>query len=242
MKQVAISVVVPCFNEAPTIYENLKIIHGYLFRNFHDFEMIAVDDGSTDGTRQELARFQGDYALKIIRKDVNRGKGSAVKSGVAAGRHNVLMFLDADLGIPVEELGKFIEELEKGHDIVIASRFVPGLKIKRPVAWHRRLMEKGFRFFRLLIVSDWKVKDTQCGFKVFSREIAEKVFPRLTLERFAFDAELVFVASKFGYTIKELPVTLQNPPNSHVRMIRDPLNMFSDLIKIRVNDWRGKYK
>ncbi len=241
MKNGRISVVVPCFNEGKTIGKNLKIINDYLKSHFEAFEIIAVNDGSTDNTMLELKKLLPLIPLRVIHQETNEGKGQAVKAGILEGAYDVVMFLDADLGIPIEELEKFIKEFENGYDIVIASRFVPGLKVKRPVRWHRKIMEKGFRLLRVIILDDWRVKDTQCGFKVFRRGVVEKIFPKLTLKRFAFDAELVFVARKFNCKIKELPISLQNPPNSHVRIIRDPLNMFCDLLRIKLNDWNGKY-
>jgi len=152
------------------------------------------------------------------------------------------MFLDADLGIPVEELEKFLEEIDGGADIVIASRFVPGLKVMSPVLWHRKIMEKVFRLLRKVILNNWKIEDTQCGFKVFKKEVAKKIFAMATIERFAFDSEIMFIAKKFGYRVKELPVSLQNPTQSSVRILFDPLNMFFALLKIRAYDIRGKYK
>lgn len=234
--------VVPCFNEEKTIYQNLKKIHKYLVPRFEQFEIIAVNDGSKDKTLEELERARREIPLKIINNKTNRGKGRAVRNGILVGQYDIVMFLDADLGIPIEELDKFIPELNNGYDIVIASRFVPGIKIKRPVLWYRRFMEKIFRLLRMIIVNDWNVKDTQCGFKVFRRKAAMKIFPRLNVNRFAFDAEVIFIANKFGYKIKELPITLQNPPESHIRLVCDPANMIWDLLRIRVNDWRGEYE
>jgi dolichyl-phosphate beta-glucosyltransferase len=238
-----ISVVVPCFNEEKTIYQNIKRIADYLQANFDKFEIIAINDGSIDNTSAELLRLkQGNFFVRIIDHKQNEGKGKVVRDGVLESQYSIVMFLDADLGIPIEELEKFVKEIENGYDIAIASRFVPGLKITRPVRWHRKVMEKGFRLLRVLIINDWQIKDTQCGFKVFKKEAAMSIFPKLTVKRFAFDAELIFVASKKRLKIKELPITLQNPPNSHVRIIRDPLNMTLDLIKIKVNHLKKKYK
>ncbi|PIU79279.1 MAG: glycosyl transferase [Candidatus Moranbacteria bacterium CG06_land_8_20_14_3_00_43_56] len=242
MKSGRISVVVPCFNEEKTIYFNLKNIFDYLNNRFHDFELIAVNDGSADKTLEELRRFQKEFPIRIIDNQPNEGKGKAVQRGILKSRFETVMFLDADLGIPIEELDGFLEEVKNGFDLVIASRFVPGLKILRPVVWHRRIMEKIFRLLRIIIINIWNIKDTQCGFKVFRREAAMKIFSRLTVKRFAFDAEVIFLANKFGYKMKELPISLQNPPESHIRLVRDPLNMTWDLLRIRVNDWRGKYK
>ncbi|PIV84188.1 MAG: hypothetical protein COZ28_00485 [Candidatus Moranbacteria bacterium CG_4_10_14_3_um_filter_44_15] len=242
MKSGRISVVVPCFNEEKTIYFNLKNIFDYLNNRFHDFELIAVNDGSADKTLEKLRRFQKEFPIRIIDNQPNEGKGKAVQRGILKSRFETVMFLDADLGIPIEELDGFLEEVKNGFDLVIASRFVPGLKILRPVVWHRRIMEKIFRLLRIIIINIWNIKDTQCGFKVFRREAAMKIFSRLTVKRFAFDAEVIFLANKFGYKMKELPISLQNPPESHIRLVRDPLNMTWDLLRIRVNDWRGKYK
>ncbi|MFA5871137.1 MAG: glycosyltransferase [Parcubacteria group bacterium] len=238
-----ISVVVPCFNEEETIYQNIKRIAEYLQARFDKFEIIAVNDGSADNTAVELLRLkQENISLEVINHEVNEGKGKVVRDGVMASQYDLVMFLDADLGIPIEELEKFVEEIEKGCDIAIASRFVPGLKIKRPVKWHRKVMEKGFRLLRVIIINDWYIKDTQCGFKVFKKDAAMSIFPRLSVKRFAFDAELIFVANKKKFKIKELPITLQNSPRSHVRIIRDPLNMTLDLIKIKVNHLKKRYK
>jgi dolichyl-phosphate beta-glucosyltransferase len=242
MRNKAISVVIPCFNEEKTIQKNLLRIYNYLKDRFGSFEMIVVNDGSTDRTLKEVKKIQDELHLRVIDNKLNEGKGKVVRQGVLESTFDIVMFLDADLGIPIEELGKFVAEIESGSDIAIASRFVPGLRIVRPVSRHRKFMEKVFRLLRIMIINIRNVKDTQCGFKVFRRDAAMKVFPRLTVKRFAFDAELIYVANKNGLEIKELPIALQNPPVSHVRLVRDPLNMMRDLVKIRLNDWAGKYK
>lgn len=239
-----LSVVIPCFNEGKTIYENIKKINDYLSGRFSSYEIIAVNDGSMDNTLLELQRVQKELPLKIINGTENSGKGKAVRDGIlsASDESEVTMFLDADLGIPIEELEKFLEELDRGTDIVIASRFVPGLKVMQPVLWYRKIMEKVFRFLRKVILNNWKIEDTQCGFKVFKKEVAKKIFEMATIQRFAFDSEVMFIAKKFGYKIKELPVSLQNPAQSSVRIVFDPINMFFALLKIRAYDMKGKYK
>jgi dolichyl-phosphate beta-glucosyltransferase len=244
MKNTKISVVTPCFNESKHIRKNIKRIDDYLKKRFDSYELIAVNDGSRDNTAEELFALQEEIGLTVIDNKQNQGKGGAVKDGMSAIRResDVVMFIDSDLGIPVEELEKFIEEIESGHDIVIASRFVPGLKIVQPVQFHRKLMEKAFRLIRMAITNNWNVKDTQCGFKVFRREAAMKIFPKLTVKRFAFDAEVIFVANKYRYKIKELPIHLQNPPSRSLRIFRDPANMILDLLRIRMNSWKGKYE
>jgi len=244
MRNTKISVVTPCFNESRNIRKNIKGIDEYLKERFDSYELIAVNDGSRDNTSEELEKLQAEIGLKMIDNAQNQGKGGAVKDGMSAIRQesDVAMFIDSDLGIPIEELEKFVEEIESGYDIVIASRFVPGLKIIQPVQLHRKIMEKAFRLIRMVITNNWNVKDTQCGFKVFRRAAAAKIFPKITVKRFAFDAEVIFVANKYGYKIKELPIHLQNPPSRSLRIFRDPANMIWDLLRIRMNSWKGKYK
>jgi dolichyl-phosphate beta-glucosyltransferase len=244
MKNTKISVITPCYNEERNIRRNITKINDYLAARFSHYEIIVVNDGSRDNTREELAKLQQEIKVKIIDNAENQGKGGAVKDGMLgiSGENEVVMFLDSDLGIPIEELEKFVAEIKKGHDIVIASRFVPGLKILRPVQIHRWVMERAFRLIRMAITNNWNVKDTQCGFKVFRREAAMKIFPKLTIRRFAFDAEVIFVANKNKYRIKELPIHLQNPPSRSLRIFRDPANMIWDLMRIRANDLRGKYE
>ncbi len=244
MKNTKISVITPCFNEGKNIQKNIKKIDDYLAPRFSQYEIIVVNDGSRDNTGEELAKLQDEIQLKVIDNTENQGKGGAVRDGMLAssGENEVAMFLDSDLGISIEELEKFISEIGNGNDIVIASRFVPGLKVMRPVQLHRKVMEKAFRMIRMLITNNWKVKDTQCGFKVFRREAAMKIFPKVTVKRFAFDAEVMFLANKYGFKTKELPIHLQNPPSMSLRIFRDPINMIGDLLKIRMNDWKGKYR
>ncbi len=242
MNSEKISVVIPCFNEEISIYDNIKKIFRHLEGEFENFEIIAVNDGSNDGTMEELKKVQDEIPLTIINNFLNEGKGKAVKDGILKSTGEIVMFLDADLAIPIEELPKFIAEIKKGFEIAIASRFVPGLKVTKKVLWYRILMEKAFRLIRMAIINNYDVRDTQCGFKVFTREAAMKIFPLMTIKRFAFDAEIIFIAELFKYKIKELPITLQNPRRSHIRIINDSLNMFFDLIKIRLNNIKKLYK
>jgi dolichyl-phosphate beta-glucosyltransferase len=237
-----ISVVLPCFNEGSRIYKNIEKIYDFLVSKNLSFEIIAVNDGSSDNTTEELERIKIKIPIQIINNVQNKGKGDAVRRGVLASQNEIVMFLDADLGISIEELDKFLEEIDKGNDLVIASRFVPGLKIKTQVLWYRRIMEKIFRILRMIILDDYEIQDTQCGFKVFKNQTAKEIFSILKTKRFAFDSEVIFLATKKGYKIKELPITLQNPKKSSIKIIKDSFNMFGDLLKIRINYLLGKYQ
>jgi glycosyltransferase involved in cell wall biosynthesis len=245
MQKMSVSVIIPCLNEGNTIYGNIKKINSYLSSNFDIYEIIAVNDGSQDNTVSEIKRFQSDFSsapLHIIDNEINEGKGKVVTDGILKSSHSIVMFLDADLAIPIEELGKFVREIEGGCDLAIASRFVPGLKIMKPVLWYRKFMERVFRIMRMVIIDNYTIKDTQCGFKVFRREVAMDIFPLLKVRRFAFDAEIIHIATIRKYKVKELPITLQNPTASSIRIIRDSWNMFLDLIRIRLNSSKGYYK
>lgn len=240
-----ISVIVPCFNEEKTIAKNIQIIHNYLTEHYASFEIIVSNDGSTDKTLSELNKIKNEFSLKIINTIKNAGKGNAVKNGILASdpESEVVMFLDADLAIPINELNKFYNALKTQKlDLAIASRFVPGLRVVEPVLWYRKIMEKVFRLLRAIILNDWQVKDSQCGFKVFRRSSAMRIFNLSTISRFAFDSEVIFLAKKFNFSIKELPITLCNPRISHIRIVADSVNMFFALFKIRLNNFKGLYK
>lgn len=239
-----ISVIIPCFNEGRTIGSNIQKIHSYLAGKFTAFEIIAVNDGSRDNTLTELEKISVTIPLKIISRIENKGKGRTVRDGILASdpASEIVMFLDADLGIPIQELENFVAAIEHGADLVIASRFVPGLKILQPVLWYRKFMERVFRLIRMILLNNWEVKDTQCGFKVFRQNVAQRIFPMTTIDRFAFDAEIIFLAKKLGYNIQELPISLQNPEQTSVRIFFDPFNMLLALFKIRLNDLTGVYK
>ena len=244
MENEKISVIVPCYNEEKSIYDHLIKIHTYLKTHFAQCEIIVVNDGSRDNTVAELKRASAHIPLTIINSSMNMGKGHAVRQGILASdiKSTFVMFLDADLAIPIEELQKFINVLhDDGIDIAIASRLVPGLTVLEPVLFHRKVMEFVFRFLRAIILNDWQIRDSQCGFKVFRRTAAMRIFTQTTVNRFAFDSEVVFLARKLDLHIKELPITLCNPPKSHVRIIFDPLNMFCSLFTIRWNHIRGMY-
>lgn len=244
MNHKKISVILPCFNEEKTIRKNLEHIYAYLKKNFSSFEIIAVNDGSSDNTREELEKSAVVLPIRIVDNWINGGKGKAVRDGVLASREEseIVMFLDADLAIPIEELEKFLLSIDNGVDLAIASRLVPGLKVKKPVAWYRKIMELVFVGLRMVIINSYNIRDTQCGFKVFRRKVAMRIFKMATIDRFAFDSEVIFIAKKFGYDIQELPITLQNPRTSHVRIVRDSINMFFALLKIRLNDLTGVYQ
>lgn len=241
MHREKVSVVLPCYNQSQHIYKNLDHIRTYLESQDLDYELIAVNDGSTDSTEAELLRARDDFGITVISYPQNRGKGAAVKTGMARASGEYQGFFDTDLAIPIETLDSFLVSLRSGNDIAVASRFLKNSIVRIPVPFYRRILEKGFLFLRNLILNNEDVKDTQCGAKMFTRAVAKKIFPKITVNRFAFDAELIYLAKKFGFSVEEIPFSLQNPEQTSVRVLKDSLSMASDLIRVRIQDWIGKY-
>ncbi|MGK2848834.1 MAG: glycosyltransferase [Minisyncoccota bacterium] len=239
-----ISVILPCYKEADVITTNILIVARYLTAHFDRYEIIVVVDGSPDHTHQIVKKLQKEHAeipLVLITFPVNQGKGSAVKAGVLASQYDPILFLDADLTIAITELGRFLTALDTS-DMVIASRLIGGSKFHEPISWYRIIFARGFYLLQALILNNVRYPDTQCGFKLFRRETALALFSKITVQRFAFDAELIFLARRLHTRITTLPVTiLRDLRNTNVSILRDPINMFFALLKIRLNDWRGKY-
>ncbi len=236
-----LSVVVPAYNQGEVLEKNIRHIQGYLKQKGALFEIIIVNDGSTDQTKKILTSIQQELSLNIFTHEKNLGKGKAVATGVLAAQFPRVLFLDADLAIPIESTEPFLEALEQGKDIVIASRFVPGNAVETKVLWYRQILEKIYWLLRRCIIGIDHIKDTQCGYKLFHTEIAKDIFSQLTCNRFSFDTEILYIATVKGYTIKELPITLQNPTRSSIRIVRDSAQMFFDLLKIRYLRLRGAY-
>jgi dolichyl-phosphate beta-glucosyltransferase len=231
----SISVVIPAFNEGGRILPTLRMIDDYLRDNAHRYEIIVVDDGSSDNTL-EVVRGEGERLkhIRLISNEINRGKGFSVRRGVLSAHHDLVLISDADLSTPIEEVAKFLPWVEKGYDVVIGSRALRESDIIRKQPWYRQTMGKTFNVIvRTIVLGGFR--DTQCGFKMFSAAAGKKVFESLKTERFAFDVEALLRAKKIGYRIKEVPVRWVNSPQSRVRVLRDSVRMFLDLVCIRLS-------
>lgn len=240
-----ISVVVPCYKEAGVIERNIQALDTYLKEHFGRYEIIVVTDGSPDATKENVKRLghvRPDIPIVLLSFTRNQGKGAAVKAGVLASRYDPVLFIDADLTIPIQELDRFLAAL-KSSDMAIASRLVSGSHFEEPIPWYRTVMARGFHLLQILFLGNFEFSDTQCGFKLFRRDIALRLFRKLTVKRFAFDAELIFLASRFNLRVAVLPVTIKKDPrNTNVHALRDPFNMFCALLKIRWNELQGEYR
>jgi dolichyl-phosphate beta-glucosyltransferase len=236
-----LSLIVPAYNEGQRLGSSLRAMAQYFRDNEITYELLVVDDGSTDDTPAVIAAAAAeDSALRGIGYAPNRGKGCAVRAGMLAARGEYLMFTDADLSIPIAITADFLDALRHGYDIAIASRWHPGSSSAVPPPLLRRLMGSVFRWcVRRLVISD--VRDTQCGCKAYRADVARRLFAQSQIERFSFDAEVIFLATRAGYQIKEIPFALHYIPGSSVRPLRDSLLMLRDLVRIRLNEARGVY-
>lgn len=238
-----LSVVIPAYNEEQHITTTLETLMGFLERWAKwPYEIIVVDDGSTDATAELVERFsQNGCPVRLLRGERNCGKGCAVRRGMLHARGAYRFFIDADLSYPVEDIDTMLAQLQDGYDIVIGSRALAGshMEVRPPL---RRYLAG--RVYSLLIQAFLMqgIPDTQCGFKGFGHDAAEKLFSRLTLDGWAFDVELLFLARKFGYRLQMIPVRLTFAKDtSKVRLFSHSLQMFLDLLRIRLNDARGIY-
>lgn len=237
-----VSVVIPAYNESKCIEKTLFTISNYLSKNFADFEIIVVDDGSSDNTFSLVSLASGTIPnLKVLRNPVNRGKGYSVKKGALSAVFDYIIFTDVDLSTPIEELEACIKHFNNGSDIVIGSRALKKSRVIKRQGFLRMNMGKTFNLFIQLILFRG-IKDTQCGFKCFKKSVARELFRLQHLRGFCFDVEILYIARKKGYSITEAPVRWINREDSRVAMIRDSVRMFLGLFYVRLNSIRGYYE
>ena len=238
--QPMLSIVVPAFNEAARIGVSLHKIDEFMRDSSLTYEVIVVDDGSTDETPTIINQSEVKV-LRFIRNSSNHGKGYAVRQGVLAATGNYVLFTDADLSAPIEELRKLLDvALNEGADIVIGSRALDRNFIEKHQSRFRELSGIAFN----LMVRSFlglPLHDTQCGFKLFDRQKSRRIFERLTTHGFGFDPELLFLAKRQGLRIREVPVRWSHAEGSKVRFLRHATVMFMDLARIRWNALMGKY-
>lgn len=239
-----LSIVIPCYKEREVIAANITAIDAYVQTRFERYEIIVVTDGSLDGTPTEVERLKnerGDIPLQHIAFMKNRGKGAAVRAGFLAAQYEFVLMIDADLTISIKELDNFLPAIEHA-DLAIASRLAPGTVFEEPAPFHRVLTARVFHILQILILGNFEFSDTQCGFKLFRRERLGLLFEAMTIDRFAFDAELLFLVRRMNLRVAILPVHIQKDArNTNVKIVRDSLNMLWSLLQIRWNDSLGRY-
>ena len=228
-----LSIVIPAYNEEQRLPRTIEQIERYLDGRQISYELILVDDGSKDGTRQVMdAAAERNPRIRLEALPGNRGKGRALSTGVAVARGEEVLVTDADLSTPIEELEKLEAALKSGAGVAIASRAVRGsrIDIRQPI--YRVLMGKAFNVIVqvVLLPGIW---DTQCGFKLFRADVARPVFAALTTDGFGYDPEVLYLAKRRGVKIVEVPVVWQHSAPTKVMPIRSSFDMFKHVVRVR---------
>src|SRR5579872_2246086 len=233
MRPATISIVIPAFNESRRIADSLRRVREFIEHSPLSFEILVVDDGSTDGTAAIVSSFEYE-GVRLIRHDENRGKGFSVRAGVLEASGTYVLFTDADLSTPIDECRKLHDVAEnEPADIVIGSRALDRRCIERHQSRFREI--GGIVFNRLMRIGlGLKLYDTQCGFKLFHRARTRAIFERQTIDGFGFDPEILFLAARRGLRIREVPVRWSHADDTKVRVIRDGVRMTVDLLRIRL--------
>lgn len=220
----------------------LERVCEYLSTKDFPYEIVVVDDGSTDNTLQITKSIaNNNNHINVLSNERNSGKGYSVRRGMLSARGEYVFFTDADLSTPIEEIEKCLPYLVNGYDVVIGSRSMPGADIIVHQPWYREKMGKIFNFM-VNVVLLRGIVDTQCGFKGFKRDVAKKVFSRCRIDGFSFDVEALYLSRKFDYKIKELPIRWENSTLSKVSPVKHSIQMFKDLLGIKMKDLQGYYK
>jgi dolichyl-phosphate beta-glucosyltransferase len=232
-----LSLIVPAYNEALRIGSTLDAIRAYLDARDPRYEVLVCADG-TDGTR-ERARELGrtDPRITVLGSERRGGKGRAIREGVALARGRAIGFMDADYKTPIEELPKLLEWLDRGYDVVIGSRAGPGAVIEVHQPLYRRVGSQAFGIGMHLTLGLWDIVDTQCGFKVFAGPVARDLFARQRIDGYMFDVEILYLARRSGYRIKQVGVRWRDDGDSRLDLVAGNWRNLLDILRIRL----GRY-
>jgi glycosyltransferase involved in cell wall biosynthesis len=237
----SLSIVIPAFNEECRLEASLEKIDAFITTENWNAEIIVVDDGSTDGTARLVTRhMQTKPYLRLLQNHINRGKGFSLRRGVEASLGEVILLSDADLSVPIQEVHKLLEAIKQGADVAIGSRGIDlgGERVAAP--WHRRLCSLGFRML-VRSVLGLRFYDTQCGFKALKRKAARLVFSRQRIERWGFDPEVLMLAERFCFVVKEVGVEAIHDNRSRLNVVSDSFQMLCEVLKIRYHLLFGMY-
>ncbi len=240
-EEIFLSVIIPAYNEEKRLPKTLQSVDAYLRKQQWSYEVIVVSDGSKDRTAEVARELSSQMPyLRVIDNKENHGKGYVVRQGIMEAKGKYRLFMDADNATSVDQVEKMLPLLEQGYGVVIGSRDVAGAQITTPQPAWRVFLGNVFNLIVQTISGLWGIWDTQCGFKVFSEDAVRKIFPLLTINRWAFDVEILAVAKKLGIKIKEAPVVWVNDPNSQVKF-SGMVKMLFEVLQVRWNLLTNKY-
>jgi dolichyl-phosphate beta-glucosyltransferase len=230
--QIELSLIIPAYNEAQRIRPTLEAVRAFLDARHERYELLVCADG-TDGTR-ERARELGDPRITVLGGERRGGKGRAIREGVARARGRVIAFMDADYKTPIEELPKLLVWLERGYDVVIGSRAEPDAVIEVRQPLYRRIGSQVFGLGMHLTLGLWDIIDTQCGFKVFGGPAARDLFARQRIDGYMFDVEVLYLARRSGYRIKQVGVRWRDDGDSRLDLVAGNWRNALDILRIRL--------
>ncbi len=242
MTELHLSIVIPAYNESRRMGRTLEKIREYVRSKPFAIEVLAVDDGSTDRTREVLQEAAAQFpAMRVLANNGNRGKGFTVRRGILEAQGKLVLFTDADLSAPIEETDKLLAAIEsQGADAAVGSRALQRELIGVHQPWFREFGGRGFNLI-VRLFTGLKIHDTQCGLKLFRRATTRRAFELQRVERFGFDPEVLFLIERLGGKIVEVPVRWNNDPATKVHLLRDATRMFLDLVALRWRALTGQY-
>lgn len=251
MSEVFLSVVIPSFDEMANLQKGIldKVEH-FLSKKKYSYEVVISDDGSKDGSVEFVQRFVGENPHFRLLQNPHLGKAGAVTKGMLDAVGRFRLFMDMDQATPIEEIDKLLPYFDKGYDVVIGSRN----SRRKGAPWSRVFMARGMMTLRKFLVGMKGISDTQCGFKVFKKDVSDRLFSKVShfhngfqkvlgsSVSAGFDVELLYLAENLGYKIKEVPVNWLYVETRRVNPFKDSIGGLLDLVRIKLNDIRGAYK
>jgi len=235
------SIVIPAFNESARIPATLEAVVSCIRRHGWSAEVIVVNDGSRDNTAEVVQAFAATAPeVRLIENPGNRGKGYSVRNGVLQALGEVILFTDSDLSAPIEEAGQLFAAIEQGADIAIGSRWLESGRQTHRQPLYRQLFGRCFNAVTRLVMG-LRFADTQCGFKAFTREAAQAIFPLQTIDGWGFDPEILFIAVKRGLVVKEVAVGWAHDERTRMSYLKDGAKMLEEMAAIRWNALVGRY-
>jgi len=235
------SIVIPAYNESGRLRATLERVFAFVSERHWDAEILVVNDGSRDDTAQIIEEYSARHPIvHLIQNPGNRGKGYSVRNGMLHASGRILLFSDADLSSPIEEADKLFRAIEEGADVAFGSRWLRAELQTQRQSLHRQLFGRVFNL-ALRIVLGLPYRDTQCGFKAFTRRAADSIFPLQRIERWGFDPEILFLARKFGMKVEEVPVHWAHSEGTRINPLRDGIRMLVEMLRIRWYSLTRKY-
>lgn len=239
---IKLSIIIPAYNEDKIIKASLGEIENYFREKPYDYEVIVVNDGSTDMTLSIVEKLsQINHRIKMLSNSSNAGKGFSVRRGILEAKGDYILLTDADLQIFISEIDEFVDILEKGFQIAIASRLIPGTELIGSQSAIRKIARDILSFIVKLLIVPY-ISDPQCGFKCFSRTAVQKIFKCQSINGFGFDIEMLYIAHKWKYKIKEIPIKWRTNKETKVKLFSDGLDILKDIAMVKIKSILGKYK